>query len=731
MILSFWRYCHLLLAFVSALFLIVASVTGAILACEPIANSAQAYQAVDLEDVTVAATITQLKDKYEEVLSLTVTANKDVTASVISKDGNSEDIYVQPETGDKLGVVQERDPIFIWTTNLHRSLFLKSTGRFFVGLISFLLCLIGMSGIFLLAQRQGGFLKLYRRIKEKDFNQRYHVILGRWLLIPIIVIAATGVFLSLITFNILSTSKTEHDWSKDPIKQVDSGDIADIPFFQELSLSEIRDINFPFSEDELDYYEVNLNDRDLLVHQYSGEIISEIEHPFNFILSRWSYNLHTGTGNILWSTILFISSVSILFFIFSGFAMYFKKKRNTKNQLTLDDKDTSEIVILVGSEGGSTFAFAKVVATQLSKQGKRIFLSSLNEYTTYKKATQLIILTATYGDGDAPSNARYFLKKLNNINQPNTVQYSVVGFGSKNYEHYCRFAEKIDSALAKNDQFKPFLELQKINDQSQDEINKWLQNYSQSTGIELKESLTIKKNHEYLKLEVLERSLLNLDDTFILKLKISDDLVVQSGDILQILAPNTDKPRAYSIAFINNEILLSIKIHKNGICSSYLSLLEAGDSVKAYVEDNANFHLPKSKAPVIFVSNGTGIAPFLGMVNSKDGRDPNRDQHLFWGGKFKKSFDIYKPYVASGKHHINSCQVSTSRESRKTYVQDELWEQRQLISTTLKQNGTIMICGSIAMRDDVITILEQIMEQESESKLALFEQDGQILSDCY
>lgn len=731
MVLSFWRYCHLLLAFVSALFLIVAAITGAILACEPISNTAQAYQVVDLEDVTAATTIIQLKKEYEEVLSLKVTANKDVVASVISKQGNSEDIYIHPLTGNKLGVVQERNPIFIWTTNLHRSLFLKSTGRFFVGFVSLLLSFIAVSGIFLLAQRQGGFLKLYSRIKEKDFNQRYHIILGRWLLIPILVIAATGVFLSLITFDIISTSRAEHDWSKDPVKQVDSGDIADIPFFQELRLSQIRDINFPFSEDELDYYEVNLNDRDLLVHQYSGEIISEIEHPFNFILSRWSYDLHTGTGSILWSVVLFISSASILFFIFSGFAMYFKRKRNTKHQLVLDDKDSSEIVILVGSEGGSTFAFAKALATQLSKQGKSIFLSSLNEYTTYQKATQLIILTATYGDGDAPTNARHFLKKLNVIHQPNVLQYSIVGFGSKDYEHYCRFAEKIDLALAKNDQFHPLLRLQKINDQSQDEINIWLQNYSQSSGIELQENLTIKRRHEYLELKVVERSLLNLDDTFILKLKVCDDLVVESGDILHILAPTANKPRAYSIACIDNEILLSIKMHKNGICSSYLSLLKAGDSVKAYVEENPNFHLPKSKAPVIFVSNGTGIAPFLGMISSIGSHNNDKGQYLFWGGKFKQSFDIYKPYVEKGKHHINICQVSTSRESKKTYVQDELWEQKELLSNVLNQKGTVMICGSIAMRDDVLQVLEQIMEQELKTPLSEFEIKGQILTDCY
>ncbi|OUS16845.1 hypothetical protein A9Q93_05290 [Nonlabens dokdonensis] len=731
MILSFWRYCHLILAFVSALFLIVASVTGAILACEPITNNTQAYQIVDIEDVTLATTITQLKEEYEEVISLEVTAYHDVIASVITYDGNSEDIYINPQTGRKLGVVQQRDPIYVWTTNLHRSLFLKSIGRFFVGFVSLLLCLVAVSGLFLLAQRQGGFLKLYRRIKEKDFNQRYHIILGRWLLIPIIVIAATGVFLSLITFDIVPISKTEHDWSKEPSQQVSTGDISDIPFFQGLNLSEIRNLSFPFSEDELDYYEINLKDRDVLVHQYSGEVISEIEHPFNFILSQWSYNLHTGTGSILWSVILFISSCSLLFFIFSGITIYLKRKRNTKQHLVLDDKDASEIVILVGSEGGSTFAFAKALAKQISKQGKSVYLGSLNQYTSYQKATQLLILTATYGDGDAPTNARHFIKKLAIINQPNHIQYAVVGFGSRDYEHYCRFAEVVDQALKQQDQYSPLLGLEKINEHSQDAINNWLHNYSQASGIELKKELAVKKSHDYMQFKVVERSPLNLDDTFILKLKIHKKQRVQSGDILQILAPNVDKPRAYSIACNDNEILLSVKLHRKGICSSYLSKLAAGDCITGYVEKNPNFHISKDGAPVVYISNGTGIAPFLGMINHNGSRVASKDQYLFWGGKFMESFELYKSFIEKGKRHLHICQVATSRELSKTYVQDELWKQKELLSTVLNQNGTIMICGSIAMRDDVLKTLEQVMALECQKDLALYEQNGQILTDCY
>ncbi len=731
MVLSFWRYNHLILAFISTLFLVVASVTGVILACEPISNRAQAFSIDGLENIPTAVALTQLKEEYKEVFSIEITANQEVIASVVTKSGKNENIYINPRNASKLGILQDRNPIFIWTTNLHRSLFLKGIGRFFVGFVSLLLCLIAISGLFLLAQRQGGFLKLYSKIKESDFNQRYHVVLGRWLLIPLIIIAATGVYLSLITFDLIPAYSPDLDWSKEPSQVVTSGKISENSFFKQLPLDEVRSINFPFSTDEFDYYEVNLKDRDLLVHQYSGEIISELEHPFSFLLSRWSYNLHTGTGSILWSLILLISSASILFFVFSGFAIYLKRKRNTKQHLVIDDKDTSEIVILVGSEGGSTYAFAKALAQQLSHKGKSIYLSSLNQYTAYPKATQLLILTATYGDGDAPTNARHFIKKLAAVNQPNHLQYAVVGFGSKDYEHYCRFAEVVDQALRQKDQFSPLLELEKINEHSQDEINSWLHNYSLASGIALKKDIAINKSREYMLLEIIERSPLNIDDTFILKLKTNKNLRVQSGDILQILAPNVDKARAYSIACINNEILLSVKLHQNGICSSYLSKLAAGDHIKGYVEENPHFHLSKDETPVVYISNGTGIAPFLGMINHNDSGFTSKNQYLFWGGKFKESFDIYKPFIEKGTCHLDMCQLATSRDLVKTYVQDELWAQKELLINVLHQNGTIMICGSIAMRDDVLNVLEKIMEQELKIPLSEFEIKGQILTDCY
>ncbi|WP_405378358.1 PepSY domain-containing protein [Nonlabens sp. Asnod3-A02] len=725
MTLSLWRYSHLLLALFSSLFLIVASVTGVVLALEPISNATQNYHVVDLEDVSLARTLTQLKKNNEEVLSIKVTADSYVIASVITLDGTSQDVYIHPETGTSLGLVIERAPIYRWTTNLHRSLFLKSIGRIFVGIVSLLLCFIAFTGILLLIQRQGGFLKLYGKIKERDFNQRYHIILGRWLLFPILIIAVTGVYLSAEKFDLTPSFSIEHDWSKEPSIELSSGELIDIPFFQELKMSQIDQLSFPFSEDQLDYFEITLHDCDLLVDQYSGEIISEVSHPFAHVLSSWSMTLHTGSGSIIWSVILLISSASILFFIFSGIAMYLKRRKKAVKTIALANKEDAEIVILVGSEGGSTFAFAKAISNQLSEQGKKVYLSSLNEYSIYEKATQFIIFTATYGDGDAPTNARHFLQKLTVIEQPNPIRFAVLGFGSRDYDHFCKYAVEVDTALQERAGFTPMLPLDKINSNDAQEIEKWLEKYKRQTGITLKNADF--KEPTYSTFKVLECSVLNLDDTFLLCIQPHKKLKYKSGDILYILPPDETKPRAYSIARIDNYIILSIKKHDRGLCSTYLNELKIGDQIEAYIKQNERFHLPKKERSVIMISNGTGIAPFLGMINEK--KSKKRELHLYWGGRSTGSFDLYQPYLKQTS--LSSLRLAYSREMDKRYIQHKIWDQRVEIAILLSNGSPIMICGSLAMMNDVLATIEKITIEQLGKPLSVFEQRGQVLTDCY
>ena len=191
MTISIWRYSHLTLAISSSLFIIIACITGIILAFEPILDKLEPYSVENINNISIASTISALNKEYDEVIELKVDENNFVSASVITKEGKSKNFYINPRTGSKIGDIIEKSTIFEFATNLHRSLFLKSTGRFLIGLTSFLLFLIGITGIILISKRQGGIRKILSKIVKENTNQYYHIVIGRFTLIPIIIITIT------------------------------------------------------------------------------------------------------------------------------------------------------------------------------------------------------------------------------------------------------------------------------------------------------------------------------------------------------------------------------------------------------------------------------------------------------------------------------------------------------------------------------------------------------------
>lgn len=728
---SIWRYSHFLLAIISALFLVIASITGAILAIEPIKTSTQPYAAVDIHRVSLAKTLSVLQKQYVEVLDLEVTPENFVTTNVITVNGDAKTIYINPLNGDNLGNVQPRSPFYTMITNLHRSLFLKSIGRAFVGVFSILLCFIAGTGVFLLAQRQGGFKKWFTKVQEKDNKQRYHVILGRWFLIPILIIASTGIYLSAEKFDLLPKHHINHNWDITPEISLKQIPVSEFTVFKKLFLNSVKKVNFPFSSDPEDYFEIALNDKELLVHQYTGKILSEVDYPFITLASRFSMQLHTGEGQILWSVVLLLASISLLYFIYSGFAIRLKKSKQSKEIINKHNKDDAEYILLVGSESKSTYAFAKLYADALEKANKKIYTASLNEYTSYQKASHLIVFTATYGDGDAPSNARKFESLFSALNPIQKLQFSVVGFGSEDYPKFCEFAIKVDSLLHEHSQFNAVLPLVKINEQSKDAFKEWLQQWNSTTGMSLDISKTKKKTlkNKEQTFKVVNRTELNQDNTAILRLRPEGKTKFNSGDLLQVIPPEASKARAYSIARINNDILLSIKWHPKGLCSTYLCTLLEGNVLKAKVEKNKNFHFPKKAPEVWFISNGTGIAPFLGMVNTHS----KRDIQLIWGGKSEASFNYYQEVIEEpiARNKNINLQFAFSQTASKMYVQDVLKLQKTTIAKALTNGAVFMLCGSLAMQNEVLDVLEEITSTYLNRPLSDFENQQQILMDCY
>ena len=130
--------------------LIVASSTGVILAYDAAQEKVQPYRVDDFSELNLAQSLPELRKVFPEITEITVDHNQFVTLEGFDQDGKEVKAYINPKTGKILGKPIEKSEFINWVTSLHRSLFLKETGRFAVGIISFLLMLISISGLILI-----------------------------------------------------------------------------------------------------------------------------------------------------------------------------------------------------------------------------------------------------------------------------------------------------------------------------------------------------------------------------------------------------------------------------------------------------------------------------------------------------------------------------------------------------------------------------------------------------
>ncbi|AUD03618.1 PepSY domain-containing protein [Spirosoma pollinicola] len=730
MTISVWRYSHLALAVSSFLLLTLASITGIILAFEPVLQQIKPYRADAVAQVTLAQALPVLKKSYSEISELSVDANQFVQIKASDADGKNLTAYVDPQTGRILGIPSPQSEFFQWVTALHRSLFLHEAGRFFIGLTAFLLLLITVSGTMLIIQRQRGVKRFFTRIVRDNFAQYYHVVLGRLSLIPIFVIALSGTYLSLARFGLVGQENVAPKIDLDAIRSKPQRTLADFAVFQNTRLAAVQSIEFPFSEDPEEYYILKLKDRELTVNQLTGDILSETKYPTAVLLTNLSLDLHTGRASVLWALILAVASGNILFFIYSGFAITWKRRANrVKNKYKASE---SRFIILVGSENGSTFRFAQIIHQQLLKQGEKSFLTECNNYTVFPQAEHLIVLTATYGLGEAPTNATRFVKLLETYPQTQAVRYSVLGFGSHAYPDFCQFAFETNQVLAQQSWAIPLIDIHTVNDRSPADFGLWAEAWAQQANrpMPVSSELLVVPETRLDKLTVINNTrTAQPDGTFLIRMR-ARHRRVKSGDLLAIYPANDHRERLYSIGVMEKEIQLSVRLHPGGIGSGFLHELTPGETIRARIVNNDHFHFPDKAPVVVMIANGTGIAPFLGMISQNKQQVPC---HLYCGFRQSASLEVYRDFLdeSQSAQKLTKLHIAYSREGEKHYVSDLLARHADFIANTLLMKGVLMICGSLAMQKDVIELLETICQSKLNKPVSVYQSHGQILMDCY
>jgi cytochrome P450 / NADPH-cytochrome P450 reductase len=181
----------------------------------------------------------------------------------------------------------------------------------------------------------------------------------------------------------------------------------------------------------------------------------------------------------------------------------------------------------------------------------------------------------------------------------------------------------------------------------------------------------------------------------------------------------------------------------HGVCSGYLLHQKEGEPVHAFVKDTRSaFRLPEKPAtPIVMIGPGTGLAPFRGFLQERAAlRDRGQavgPALLFFGCRHPRQDFIYedelRAFADQGVVRLFAC-FSRAPGAQKTYVQDQIREQRAEVWKQLQQGAIVYVCGDATrMAPDVRRAFAAIYREETgaDERAAQAWLDGLAAEDRY
>lgn len=715
----------------------VLALSGAALSVFPMAERLTAPQAVAGQSVAdLAASVAATHPGLEEIRR---SPSSTITAWWFDG-GTPGSAVIDPATGADAG---SADPNGVerWLTNLHRSLFLDDAGRLVMSVGAAAMLALTLSGAALVARRSVGWRHWFARLRG-PLPGRLHVELARVAVLGLALSAVTALWMTASTFDLLPDGAAR---PADPAAV--SGQMAfpldQMAALQDVPVSALRKLSFPYAGDAQDVFTLYTDAGTGLIDQGTGALLSWADLTPWQQVSETIYMLHTGQGAAVLGLVLGLIALSVPVMGVTGALIWIAGRRGRPRLRDNAPAGRAQTVILVGSEGGSTWGFAATLARGLRDAGQAVHVAAMAAFdpARYPKAERFLILAATYGEGDAPTSAKGFLDRL--AQMAPTAPLAVLGFGDRSFPAFCAFAAEVEAA-ARAKGWVTLLPMDTVDRQSPQDFARWGRALGQAIGV------TLELDHQPARPEAQGLTLVSRRDygeavqapTAILRFALPKATLwarltgrgfagFQAGDLLGILPEGSTVPRFYSLASGSRDgfVEIVVKKHPGGLCSGQLLALEPGDAVQAFLRRNPGFHAGRGRAPLILIGAGTGIGPLAGIIRANARRRP---VHLFFGMRHPDSDFLYGDDLTEWQAEGRLTQLSTavSRGARPHYVQDALRAEAAQVADAIRQGAKIMVCGGRDMAQGVARALEDILAPMGLTP-AMIKAGGRYVEDVY
>ncbi|MFS8039524.1 PepSY domain-containing protein [Xanthobacter sp. AM11] len=728
------RRLHGLPGVVLALGLTVVAVTGAVLSLQPALDRAAAPTVP--AGTSVAGLAAQVAARHPGISA--IRQRPDGSITVAFDDGDARGVErVDPATGTGLGPYQVSEATRFITT-LHRSFLAGDAGRAAAGLGALAMLALSVSGTLLLARRLGGAGALLRPIRGTP-AQRWHGELGRLAVAGLVLSSLTGLWMSAGTFGLIPEAQGG------TAAVTASGDtpapVGTLAALRSAPLAELRELSFPDPADPTDVFTLRTAAGEARIDAATGAALAFAPATGLEQINDLVRTLHTGRGAWLLGLLLGLASAAVPVLGATGIILWARRRAARPRVAANAPARGADTVILVGSEGNSTWGFAGTLHAALTAAGHRVHIAAMNDVgTAHLAADRLLILTATYGEGDAPASAKSFLSRLARL--PGRPPVAVLGFGDRNFPHFCRFAQEVSEALEAKG-CPRLLPMKRVDRRSAQEFAQW----GQDLGAVLGHDLTLSHVAEPPKtvpLMLAGRELYGEavgTPVAILRFEAPRDPRTgapgrlpsfEAGDLAGIVPPGDTMPRFYSLASSTRDGVLEIcvRLREGGLCSTFLHALAPGGAINAFIRENPAFRPTEGRTPLILIGAGAGIGPLAGFVRANAA---GRPMHLYWGGRSAASDFLYEHELAQhlAERRLTSLKTAFSRDVEGgAYVQDRIAADAPRLRELLKQGAQILVCGGRDMAEAVTRALEPVVRPLG-LDLATLKSCGRYVEDVY